>query len=286
MSESIVDNDGWSKTITPYRGWWDLRLVQLWSYRDLIFVFVHRNFTATYKQTILGPLWFFIQPLFTTIVFTLIFNKIANLSTNEIPPTLFYMSGVVMWNYFQDCLVKTSSTFTQNAGLFGKVYFPRLTIPISIVITNLMTFALQFVFFLCFMAYFWIKGAPIHPGWQILTLPFLLLEMACLGLGVGCIVSALTTRYRDLTMLVGFGVQLWMYGSCVVYSLSDIDGKWRQLLVWNPMVSIIEGFRYAFLGQGIVERSYLFIGFGVSVAILLIGVTLFNHVEKTFSDTV
>lgn len=276
----------WSKTITPNRGWWDLRLDQLWNYRDLIFVFVHRNFTATYKQTILGPLWFFIQPLFTTLVFTLVFKQIANLSTDEIPPTLFYMSGVVVWGYFQECLVKTSSTFTQNAGLFGKVYFPRLTIPISIVITNLMTFALQLVFFLCFLTYFYLKGAPIHVGWQVLTLPLLLLQMACLGLGMGCIVSALTTRYRDLSMLVGFGVQLWMYASCVAYPLSAVDERWRQILVWNPMVSIIEGFRYAFLGQGIVERWQLGLGFGVCAAVLLVGVMLFNHVEKTFTDTV
>lgn len=276
----------WSKVITPHRGWWDLRLKQLWNYRDLILVFVHRNFTATYKQTILGPLWFFIQPIMTTVVFTLIFNKIAKISTDEVPPFLFYMSGIVTWNYFSECLTKTSATFTQNAGLFGKVYFPRLTVPLSVVVTNLMSFGIQFSFFILFLFYFWWNGAPVEPNWRIITLPFLLIEMAAIGLGVGCIVSALTTRYRDLQMLVGFGVQLWMYASCVAIPLSSIPEKYRWIFALNPMVSVVESFRLAFLGQGLVDRYLLGISFAASIIILGIGLIFFHHVEKSFTDTV
>ncbi len=276
----------WSKIISPHRGWWDLRLNQLWKYRDLILVFVHRNFVATYKQTVLGPIWFFIQPFFTTLVFTLVFSKIAGVSTDAVPPFLFYMSGVVVWNYFQECLMKTSMTFTQNAGLFGKVYFPRLTVPLSIVVTNILTFAIQFTFFLGFFVYFLWHNAPIEPSWRIAVLPLLLVQMAALGLGVGCIVSALTTKYHDLQMLVGFGVQLWMYGSCVAYPLSAIPQEWRWLFLCNPMVPIIEGFRFAFLGQGIVEMWHLALGAVISTVIFFVGILLFSHVEKSFTDTV
>ncbi len=281
-----TDLSQWSKVIQPDRGWWDLKLDQLWKYRDLILVFVHRNFTATYKQTILGPLWFFVQPLLTTIVFTVIFKKMADLPTDNIPPFLFYMAGSVAWGYFADCLTKTGATFSANAGLFGKVYFPRMAVPISVIITNLLTFALQMCFFLAFMAWYWFKGAPIEPNWRVLMLPLMVLEMAMLGLGVGCMITAMTTKYRDLSMLVGFGVQLWMYASCVIIPLSGIDQKWRWLFVLNPMVPIIEGFRFAFFGQGIVEKWQIALGFGVSAVILMIGLALFNHVEKSFTDTV
>ena len=285
-NSNINDLTTWSRVISPHRGVWDLRLGQLWRYRDLILVFVHRNFVATYKQTILGPLWFFLQPFFTTVVFTLVFSKIAGVSTDEVPPFLFYLAGVVVWNYFQECLVKTSATFTQNANLFGKVYFPRLTVPLSIVVTNILTFAIQFIFFLGFFCYFLWQHAPIEPSWRIAVLPLLLVQMAALGLGVGCIVSALTTKYQDLQMLVGFGVQLWMYASCVAYPLSAIPAKWRWAFICNPMVPIVEGFRFAFLGQGIVEMWHLVVGAGISTVIFIIGILLFNHVEKSFTDTV
>jgi len=281
-----TDLSQWTKVISPYRGFWDMRLGQLWQYRDLILVFVHRNFTATYKQTILGPLWFFVQPLMTTIVFTVLFGKVANLPTDGIPKFLFYMLGQVAWGYFSECLTKTGATFSQNAGLFGKVYFPRMAVPISVIITSLMTFALQMVFFLAWMAWFAYRGAPVHPNWHILALPLLVIEMAMLGLGAGCFVTALTTKYRDLNMLVGFGVQLWMYASCVVTPLSLIDEKYRWIFVLNPMVPIIEGFRFAFFGQGIVEKWQILMGFGVSSVILVLGLALFNHVEKSFTDTV
>ncbi len=287
MTESKnIETAEWSKVITPHRGWWDLRLGQLWKYRDLIMVFMHRNMVGTYKQTILGPLWFIVQPFITTVVFTIVFKKIANISTDSVPPFLFYMSGIVIWNYFQECLMKTSTTFSSNTNLFGKVYFPRLTVPLSVVGTNIITFAIQFTFFLGFFIYFYANGAPLNPSWRIAILPLLLIEMAALGLGVGCMVSALTTKYQDLSMLVGFGLQLWMYGSCVAYPLSSIPHNVRWIFICNPMVPIIEGFRFAFLGQGIVEMWHLAVGACVAMLFLVVGLVLFNHVEKTFTDTI
>jgi lipopolysaccharide transport system permease protein len=292
MNKSILpkapsdDLGEWSTIITPHRGWLEVRWRELWQYRDLIYLFVRRDFVGTYKQTVLGPIWFFLQPIFTTIVFTVVFGKIAKISTDALPPPLFYLSGIVMWQYFADCLNKTSSTFTSNAGIFGKVYFPRLVVPISTVITSLITFAIQFVLFLSLLAFFKIQGAPVYPNYRIIILPFLLLMMASLGLGVGCLVSSLTTRYRDLAVAVGFGVQLWMYASAVVYPLSEIPAEWRWLLVLNPMVPIIESFRFAFLGSGVVEIWQIAMGAGVCLLVLLGGILTFNHVEKTFSDTV
>jgi len=292
MNKSILpkapsdDLGEWSTIITPHRAWLEVRWRELWQYRDLIYLFVRRDFVGTYKQTVLGPIWFFLQPIFTTIVFTVVFGKIAKISTDALPPPLFYLSGIVMWQYFADCLNKTSSTFTANAGIFGKVYFPRLVVPISTVITSLITFAIQFALFLSLLIFFKIQGAPVHPNYRIIILPFLLLMMASLGLGVGCLVSSLTTRYRDLAVAVGFGVQLWMYASAVVYPLSEIPAEWRWLLVLNPMVPIIESFRFAFLGSGVVEIWQIGMGAGVCLLILLSGILTFNHVEKTFSDTV
>jgi len=280
------DLSQWSKVITPQRGWLDVRWRDLWHYRDLIYMFVRRDFVGTYKQTVLGPLWFFLQPLFTTIVFTIVFGRIAKISTDSIPAPLFYLSGVVMWQYFADCLQKTSTTFTANADIFGKVYFPRLVLPISTAITNLITFAIQFSLFLGVLVFFKLQGAPVFPNFRIAILPLLLVMMAALGLGAGCLVSALTTRYRDLSVAMGFGVQLWMYGSTVVYPLSEIAPEWRWLLVLNPMVPIIEAFRFAFLGSGVVEIWQLAMGAGVCVLVLLGGIITFNHVEKTFSDTI
>jgi lipopolysaccharide transport system permease protein len=280
------DLSQWSKVMAPHRGWLDVRWRELWQYRDLIYLFVRRDFVGTYKQTVLGPLWFFLQPLFTTIVFTVVFGRIAKISTDSVPPPLFYLSGIVMWQYFADCLNKTSGTFTTNAALFGKVYFPRLVVPVSTVITSLLTFAIQFALFLCFLIFFKAQGAPVFPNYRIVILPVLLVLMAALGLGVGCLVSALTTRYRDLSVAVGFGVQLWMYASAVVYPLSNISPEWRWLLVLNPLVPIIESFRFAFLGSGVVEIWQLATGAAVCLVVLLGGVVTFNYVEKTFADTV
>jgi lipopolysaccharide transport system permease protein len=272
--------------IRPKTGWFDLHLADLWRYRDLTMLFVWRDFVAQYKQTVLGPLWHLIQPLFTTLLFTVIFGRIAKLPTDGIPPMLFYMAGVTAWSYFSECLNRTSSTFLANAGIFGKVYFPRLCVPVSAVISNLIKFGIQFGLFLGFLVFFWLKGAAIHPNIAILLTPILLLMMAALGLGTGIIVSALTTKYRDLQVLVGFGVQLAMYATPVIYPLSIFPNSARWIIVVNPMAPIIEAFRYAFLGEGLFSWAYLGISAGVIAVILFVGIVLFNHVERTFMDTV
>lgn len=276
----------WTITIKPESGWLNLNFAELWRYRDLIALFVRRDFVATYKQTILGPLWFLLQPLLSTIVFTVIFGKIARIPTDGLPPMLFYMAGIVSWNYFSSCMTNTSNTFVANASIFGKVYFPRLTVPVSVIIINLATFTIQFTLFLCFLIYFMVRGAPIHPSSLILLVPFLVLHMGLLGLGIGIIVSSLTTKYRDLTLVVGFGTQLWMYATPVVYPMSQIPEKWQWILALNPMAVVIETFRSAFLGGGPVRFEYLAVSAGMTLAIFCFGIILFSRVEKTFMDTV
>jgi lipopolysaccharide transport system permease protein len=279
-------NNEWDMIIRPQRVWWDLRLSDLWRYRDLIRLLVWRDFVAVYKQTILGPLWYFIQPIISTIVFTVIFNGVAKLPTDGLPPFLFYMAGNTIWGYFAACLTSTSNTFTANAGLFGKVYFPRLSIPISVVISNLISFGIRFGVFLLFLLYFVFAGSEIQPNLWILLLPVLLLIMAGLGLGLGIIISSLTTKYRDLQQLVVFGVQLLMYASPVIYPLSTVPEKWRWLLLVNPMTPVIEIFRKGFLGTSSIEPGYLLYSVGFTLVVLLIGTLIFNHVENTFMDTV
>ncbi|MCP4112648.1 MAG: ABC transporter permease [Desulfobacteraceae bacterium] len=276
----------WTNIIKPKAGWFDIDLKELWKYRDLIMIFVRRDFVSRYKQTILGPLWFLIQPLFTTIVFTIVFGNIARISTDGLPKIIFYLSGTVMWTYFAQCLNTTSNTFVANAGIFGKVYFPRLTVPISIVISNLINYGLQFAFFLCFLVYYMIQGADIQPNIAILLTPVLLLIMAALGLGIGIIVSSLTTKYRDLQFLVAFGVQLFMYATPVIYPLSTIPEKYKTVILLNPMTSIIEIFRYAYLGKGTFSWNHLGVSIIITFTILPIGMMMFSKVEKTFMDTV
>lgn len=266
--------------------WLDINLKELWRYRDLIILFVRRDFVAIYKQTILGPLWFLLQPLLSTIVFTIVFGKIANIPTDGLPQPLFYMSGIVVWNYFASCLSGTSNTFVTNASIFGKVYFPRLTVPVSIAITNLMTFLIQFALFLLFLSFFYLKGVVVKPNLFIFLTPFLMLQMGILGLGFGILISSLTTKYRDLTFVVGFGVQLWMYATPIVYPMSQIPERWQWLFAFNPMAAIIETFRYAFLGAGSVKPLHMAISLGVTLTILSIGLVLFSRIEKTFMDTV
>ena len=280
------DTQQWTSVIKPVSGWFDIHLAELWRYRDLIMLFVRRDFVSVYKQTILGPLWFLIQPLFTTLVFTVIFGKVAKIPTDGIPPVIFYMSGIVFWNYFSGCLDKTSNTFVGNAGIFGKVWFPRLTVPLSIVISNLITFGIQFALFLCFYFYFFLKGAAIFPKPLILMTPFLILQMAALGLGLGIIVSSMTTKYRDLRYLVGFGVQLWMYATPIVYPTSQIPVKYQWVIALNPMAPVIEAFRYAFLGAGTVQPWQMGLSIATTLIILTIGVILFSRIEKSFMDTV
>jgi lipopolysaccharide transport system permease protein len=249
-------------------------------------LFVRRDFVSVYKQTILGPLWYIIQPLLTTITFTVIFGNIAGLPTDGLPQFLFYMSGTVIWTYFADCLNKTSNTFVSNAHLFGKVYFPRLAVPVSILISNMITFAIQFGFFLLFMGFFALAGSAIRPNLYILLTPVLLFIMAGLGLGFGIIISSLTTKYRDLRFLVQFGVQLLMYATPVIYPVSSIPAQFQPLIQANPMTPVVETFRYAFLGAGTVNALNLFYSLGVMLVVLVIGLLIFNHVESTFMDTV
>lgn len=285
-SNYSIDDNNWTMVIRPQRAWWDLRLGELWRYRDLIWLFVWRDFVAYYKQTILGPLWYLIQPILTTLVFTIVFGNVARLSTDGLPPFLFYLAGNTIWTYFSSCLTSTSNTFTVNASIFGKVYFPRLSIPVSIVLSNMISFGIRMLLFLGFLAYFMLVGSEVSPTLWCLLLPVLLLINAGIGLGLGIIVSALTTKYRDLQHLVSFGVQLMMYATPVIYPISSLEGGWRWLLIANPITPVIEIFRLGFLGVSALSPVYLLYSVGFTIAILLIGILVFNHVEATFVDTV
>lgn len=272
--------------ITPKRAWFDLNFKELLRYRDLIVLFVRRTFVSQYKQTVLGPAWAIIQPLLTTVVLTVVFGNIAGLAPAGVPSFAFYLCGSIAWGYFSACLTATSTTFTSNAAILGKVYFPRLVMPISTVLSQLISFAVQFLFFLLFLIYYIATGANVHPnGWILLT-PVLLLHLALLSLGVGIIISALTTKYRDLAMVVSFGVQLWMYATPVAYDLTLIPDQFLGLYMLNPVTPVITMFRYAFLGVGEPHLVAYGISWIVTLAVLLLGVMLFNRVEKTFMDTV
>jgi len=287
LDQFVTEQENWDMVIQPQRSLFDLRLGDLWRYRDLVMLFVRRDFVSVYKQTILGPLWYIIQPLLTTITFTVIFGNIAKLPTDGLPQFLFYMSGTVVWSYFASCLTKTSETFVQNANLFGKVYFPRLAVPVSILISNLITFLIQFALFLAFVLFFALRGTPIQFNWPwILLSPVLILMMAGLGLGFGIIISSLTTKYRDLRFLVTFGVQLLMYATPVIYPVSSIPARFQWIIQANPMTPVIEAFRYAFLGAGSVDVNHLLYSFGFMLAVALIGTVIFNRVEQTLMDTV
>lgn len=282
-----MSTENWSLIIKPHTRWWDLHLEDVWRYRDLLWLFVRRDFVAGYKQTILGPLWFFIQPLLTTIMFTIIFTGVAQIPTDGLPPILFYLAGTTPWNYFAACLTATSNTFLANAGLFGKVYFPRLVVPLSIVLSNLIQFLVQFLLFLAFFAWYGATSAAIHPNLPLILVltPVLLVLMGFLGLGAGIAISSMTTKYRDLARLVTFGVQLMMYATPIIYPMSAIPEKYRWLIQLNPMSAIIESFRAIYLG-GSIPWSGLGISTLITLSILAIGVVLFNKVEKTFMDTV
>jgi lipopolysaccharide transport system permease protein len=283
-----AEEDGapWTMVIKAQGRWFDLQLGELWRYRDLVLLLVRRDFVAQYKQTILGPLWHLVQPVLTTIVFTVVFGNIASLPTDNLPPFLFYMAGNVVWAYFAGVLGGTSSTFITNASIFGKVYFPRLAMPLSLLISRLVGFGIQFALFLAMALYFWLMGAPLHANAWILLTPLLLLLMGGLGLGCGIIISALTTRYRDLAVLVSFGVQLLMYATPVVYPLSAVPERYRMLVAANPIAPLVETFRYAFLGAGTVSIAHLAYSAAVTLLLLIFGAALFNRVERTFMDTV
>jgi lipopolysaccharide transport system permease protein len=275
----------WTETIEDSHSLFDLKLKEVWRYKDLIYMFVKRDFVAGFKQTVLGPLWFFINPILTTLVFLIVFSKIANLSTDGAPPLLFYLAGVTLWNYFASSLTGTSYTFAGNAGIFGKVYFPRLVTPISIVVSNLMRFGVQMLLFIIIWGYYLTKG-EIHPNWWILVTPFLIVLMALFALGVGMIFSALTTKYKDLNMLLGFGVSLYMYATPVIYPSSSLTGIFKQLSYYNPLTGVFECFKYAWMGVGTFSPAMLIVSTIIICILLGIGTIIFNKVEKTFMDTV
>lgn len=278
--------DRWVTVLSPETRWLDFRLGELWRYRDLVALFVRRDFLAQYKQTILGPAWHVIQPVLTTVTFTIVFGRIARIPTDSLPPFLFYFAGYVIWNYFGTTLTKISNTFIANANMFGKVYFPRMAIPVSISISSMIAFGIQFALFLAFLAYFKLRGSPVDPNAWLLAAPILVGLMGALGLGFGVIVSSLTTRYRDLSNLVAFGVQLLMYATPVVYPLSAVPQGYRLLVQLNPMSSLVEAFRFGFLGAGTVSLGHLAYSVAFTLAVLIVGVLLFNRVERTFMDTV
>jgi lipopolysaccharide transport system permease protein len=279
-------SQNWDFIIEPQNSLFDLNLKDVWRYRDLLWMFVKRDFVSFYKQTILGPLWFFIQPVFTTIIYTFIFGGLANLSTDSLPQPLFYMVGITTWNYFSDCITKTSTVFKDNANIFGKVYFPRLIMPLSIVTSNLVRFAVQMILMITMMGYYAWNGANFHMTWAITLFPLLVLLMALLGLGLGLIITALTTKYRDLAFLVTFGIQLLMYTTTVIYPLSSAPAKYKTMISLNPMTGIIECSRFAFLGQG--QLTWYTLGYSTvfTLVSLILGIIIFNKTEKTFVDTV
>ena len=272
--------------ITSKRSLFDVKLKDIWEYRDLLVLLVRRDFVSFYKQTILGPLWFFIQPIFTTVIFTFTFSNLAGISTGGLPAPLFYLAGITVWNYFVDCLLKTSSVFRDNAGIFSKVYFPRLIVPLSIVVSNLIRFGIQLLLFIQAMLYYSYKGGVMHPNSYLLLFPVLVVLMAALGLGAGMIISALTTKYRDLIFLLSFGIQLLMYATTVIVPLSAAPDKYKWIIELNPMTSILETFRYGFLGKGSFSWSSLGYTAAFTLVVLVLGVLIFNKVEKTFLDTV
>ncbi|SMP07421.1 ABC transporter permease [Chryseobacterium profundimaris] len=275
----------WTEIIEARHSLLDLKLKEVWNYKDLVYMFVKRDFISGFKQTILGPIWFFINPILTTITFLIIFGKIAGLSTDSAPPLLFYLSGVTLWNYFSSCLIGTSSTFVGNAGIFGKVYFPRLVTPISIVISNLMRFGVQFLLFLMVWIYYLFKG-EIQPNIWIVATPFLIILMALFALGTGMIFSSLTTKYKDLSMLLVFGVNLYMYATPVIYPTSSLPGFFKKLAFYNPLTGIFECFKYAWLGVGDFSPLMLIVSSVIILLLLIAGTLIFNKVEKTFMDTV
>jgi lipopolysaccharide transport system permease protein len=281
------EQEHWTEVIKPKTSLLDLRLGEVWRYRDLVMMFVRRDFISTYKQTILGPLWFFIQPILTSLIYVIIFGRVAKISTEGIPPMVFYLAGITIWNYFSTTLTSTSNVFVGNAHIFGKVYFPRLTMPISIVISNLVRFLIQFALFAAIWIYYLVKDDNVMQpnGYAALT-PLLLLIMALLSLGLGMILSSLTTKYRDLGMLMGFGMQLFMYATPIIYPLSEVPQKYKFILLANPITSIVETFRYGFLGTGIFNWWHLGYSALAATIILLIGTITFNKVEKSFMDTV
>ncbi len=285
MNSNFSTQETWHE-IKPVHGWFNINFKEIVQYWGLILLFVRRDFVIFYKQTILGPLWYILQPLFNTLVFTLIFGKVAKIPTDGVPPFIFYLSGTVVWTYFASCLNQTGTTFVANAQIFGKVYFPRITVPISIVITAFFQFIIQFMIFLGFFIYFWYVGTDIKPSIYVFTLPLIVLHMAILSVGMGLIISAATAKYRDLSFAMGFLVQLWMYLTPVVYPLSEVPDKFKIFILINPMTAVVESFRGAFLGVSSLTLQGLLLSIILTILFFIGGIIVFSRVEKTFMDTV
>jgi len=287
---SSLSEENWDIEISPKTSLFNLQLRDTWHYRDLLVLLVRRDFVSFYKQTVLGPVWFFIQPAITVAIYTLVFGGLAQIPHDNVPAPLFYLAGIIIWNYFSECLTKTSTVFKDNAAMMGKVYFPRLIMPLSIVCSNLIRFAVQFILFILVILFFAIlRGQPIHPNLYVLLFPVLIALIAALGLGLGMMVSAVTTKYRDLAFVVTFGVPLLMYATTVVYPLSHVMEKYPKyawLIKYNPVTPIIESFRYGFFGTGVFSWSLLIYSVIVTSVILLLGIIIFNKVEKNFVDTI
>ena len=284
-----LKEEDWDIEITPQNSLFDLKLKDVWHYRDLLILLVRRDFVAFYKQTILGPIWFFVQPVITIITYTIVFGNLAGIPVDGLPKPLFYLAGTIIWNYFADCLTKTSTVFKDNAAMLGKVYFPRLIMPLSIVLSNLVKFAVQLILFLFLLALYWVKGAVIVPNTFILLFPLLIVLIAAQGLGLGMIISAVTTKYRDLTFIVSFGVPLLMYTTTVIYPLSEVLNKYHNyswLVKLNPVTAVIETFRYGFLGKGGFSWELLAYCVVITLVLLVTGTIIFNKVEKNFVDTI
>lgn len=289
MNYKEDSNAEWLFEITPKKKFFSLNLKEVWQYRDLLMLFVKRDIVTLYKQTILGPLWYLIQPLFTSLIFTIIFNKVAGINTGVIPPFLFNLAGITVWNYFTSCLNDTSDTFKKNAAIFGKVYFPRIIIPLSIAVSNLLKFSIQFFIFILFYFYYCVMGFSIAINSSVLFLPILVFMMGILGLGLGMIISSLVTKYRDFSYLVSFGVQLLMYVSAVMYPMDLIEVKipsYGWIVQYNPLAYVIETTRYMLLSIGDISMKGLIYSFIISIIILFFGLLIFNKTEKSFIDTV
>ncbi len=273
--------------ISSKHKWFDLKLKEVWHYRDLIWLFTKRSFTITYKQTVLGPAWLFLNPIITSLIYAFVFGGIAGIGTDGVPQILFYLSGTAIWTYFASALTKNANTFTANAGIFGKVYFPRLTTPISNVLSSIIQFAIQFLMVITFLLFFVITG-DVSPNWWAFSLiPIVLIHLGLMGMGLGIIISSMTTKYRDLSVLVGFGVSLWMYATPVVYPLSTLGEGWmKTVLLINPVTMPVEIFRYAVIGKGTIQPMYLAISWAFTIFVILLGIVIFNNVERNFMDTV
>lgn len=289
MNPTENPSENWLFEITPKNNFFSLNFKEIWSYKDLLFLFVKRDVVTVYKQTILGPLWYLIQPLFTSITFTIIFNNVAGISTGTIPPFLFNLAGITVWNYFTACLMDTSDTFKKNAAIFGKVYFPRVIMPMATVLSNLLKFGIQFFIFICFYLFYYFKGAAISLNFTALFFPFIVVLMGVLGLGLGMVISSLVTKYRDLSYLIGFGVQLLMYLSAVMYPMVLLKEKlpsYSWLVEYNPLAYIIETTRYMLLNVGQISILGLIYTILMTVIVFFVGVLIFNKTEKSFIDTV